>query len=202
MAAALEAEAKQREQAERELCQGILRPIGYDSHRDPSEAELRAFADWSALPENRMKSKVLEVTFNKVSRALDALLTIIEKSDSWDALESAGNGLTAFAPRLEPTQVNRAWDVLLELLDARMPRSVWDDFHWESHYALYAADICLAALAPRLEPTQVNRAWDGLPSSDSLYPLTISFNLKVKLKGPKNRLVLAPNGISADSCSE
>ena len=66
--AALTAEAAQREQAERRLCEGILRPIGHGD--EPNSAELRACVDWSALPDNRLKLKVLELAFEDPDTAL------------------------------------------------------------------------------------------------------------------------------------
>jgi serine/threonine-protein kinase len=73
-AAALDSEARQRELAERELCEGILRPIGYGDPDDVelrglSEAELRAYADWSALPESRLKLKILEIALSDPEKA-------------------------------------------------------------------------------------------------------------------------------------
>ena len=67
--AALTAEAAQRiladtqrDLAERQLIEGLLRPIGYGD--DPNTAELRSFVDWSAVPDARLKMRILEVAFD------------------------------------------------------------------------------------------------------------------------------------------
>jgi serine/threonine protein kinase len=72
----------QRDQAERELAKGLLRPIGIDiySGRDKGRVgsedanvnpgELRSFVDWSALKDSRSKSRVLEVAFEDPETAL------------------------------------------------------------------------------------------------------------------------------------
>jgi serine/threonine protein kinase len=77
---ALEAEGKEREQrkateterdrAERELANGLLRPIGFAgaSERDP--AELRSFVDWSAIKESSLKLRVLEIALENPETAL------------------------------------------------------------------------------------------------------------------------------------
>ena len=66
--AALTAEAAQRELAERKLIEGLLRPIGYGD--EPNTAELRSFVEWSALPDSRLKLRVLEVAFEDPETAL------------------------------------------------------------------------------------------------------------------------------------
>jgi serine/threonine protein kinase len=59
---ALLAEAAERDRAERQLANGLLRPIGFSDDRiEPSE--LRSFVDWSAIKESRLKLRVLEVAF-------------------------------------------------------------------------------------------------------------------------------------------
>ena len=66
--AALTAEAAQRDLAERKLIDGMLRPIGYGD--EPNTAELRSFFDWSAIPDDRLKLRVLEVAFENPEIAL------------------------------------------------------------------------------------------------------------------------------------
>ena len=73
--AALTAEAaqriladKQRDLAERQLIEGLLRPIGYGD--EPNTAELRSFVDWSAIPDARLKLRIMEVAFENPEMAL------------------------------------------------------------------------------------------------------------------------------------
>ncbi len=53
------AEAKQRELAERQLIDGLLRPIGYGEASN--EAELRSIIDIAAIQDSRLKLRILEV---------------------------------------------------------------------------------------------------------------------------------------------
>jgi len=73
--AALTAEAAQREQVERRMCEGVLRPIGHGD--EPNSAELLAFVDWAALPDNRLKLRVLELAFEDS----DTVLRVASRSD-------------------------------------------------------------------------------------------------------------------------
>ncbi|HXY37297.1 MAG TPA: serine/threonine-protein kinase, partial [Planctomycetaceae bacterium] len=76
---ALEAESKeseqhviadaQRDQAERQLANGLLRPIGF-STQGIDAGELRSFVDWSAIKESPLKMRVLEIAFNDPETAL------------------------------------------------------------------------------------------------------------------------------------
>ncbi len=66
--AALASEAAQRDLAERELIEGILRPIGYGNELET--AELRSFIDWSAISDSRLKLRVLEIAFEDPATAL------------------------------------------------------------------------------------------------------------------------------------
>jgi len=73
--AALTAEAAQRilantqrDLAERQLIEGLLRPIGYGA--EPNTAELRSFVDWSAIPDARLKLRILEEAFDSPDVAL------------------------------------------------------------------------------------------------------------------------------------
>jgi serine/threonine protein kinase len=67
---ALDAEAKQREQAERRLADGLLRPIGFSTDESLGPAELRSFADWSAINESPLKMRVLEIALESPETAL------------------------------------------------------------------------------------------------------------------------------------
>jgi len=73
--AALTAEAAQRiladtqrDLAERQLIEGLLRPIGYGD--EPNAAELRSFVDWSAIPDARLKLRIIEVACDSPEVAL------------------------------------------------------------------------------------------------------------------------------------
>jgi serine/threonine protein kinase len=69
---ALTAEAAARDQAERQLAYGLLRPIGFSGSGlgDESPGELRSFVDWSAIPDSRLKLRVLEIAFEEPDTAL------------------------------------------------------------------------------------------------------------------------------------
>jgi hypothetical protein len=67
--AALNAEAAQRDRAERQLANGLLRPIGF-STRGIELAELRSFVDWSAIKESPLKMRVLEIALDNPETAL------------------------------------------------------------------------------------------------------------------------------------
>jgi hypothetical protein len=75
---ALGREASQRNQAERELANGILRPIGLHhaatdegNGRDLlSPAEWRSFVDWSAVKDSQLKLRVLKAAFDDPETAL------------------------------------------------------------------------------------------------------------------------------------
>ncbi len=63
-----DAKERQRELAERQLISGLLRPIGYGDQ--PNTAELRSFVDWSAIPDSRLKLRILEIAFEDPEIAL------------------------------------------------------------------------------------------------------------------------------------
>jgi serine/threonine protein kinase len=72
---ALTAEEAQRNQAERELVNGLLRPIGLrtetlDTGQLVTPSELRSFVDWSAIRDSRLKSRVLEVALENPDTAM------------------------------------------------------------------------------------------------------------------------------------
>jgi serine/threonine protein kinase len=54
-------EAVQRDRAERELANGLLRPVAISERVDA--AELRSFVDWSAIKDSSQKLRVLEIAF-------------------------------------------------------------------------------------------------------------------------------------------
>jgi serine/threonine protein kinase len=59
----------ERDRAERQLANGLLRPIGFSTQGiDP--AELRSFVDWSAIKESRPKMRVLEIALDNPETAL------------------------------------------------------------------------------------------------------------------------------------
>jgi hypothetical protein len=59
----------ERDRAERQLANGLLRPIGFSSQGiDP--AELHSFVDWSAIKESPLKMHVLEIAFENPESAL------------------------------------------------------------------------------------------------------------------------------------
>ncbi len=64
---ALIAEAAQRDRAERQLANGLLRPIGFSKN---SPAESRSFVDWSAIKESPLKLRVLEIALEDPETAL------------------------------------------------------------------------------------------------------------------------------------
>ena len=61
-------EAEQRDKAERQLIEGILRPIGFG--QEPNEAELRSFIDWSCMTDDQLKLRVIEVAMEDPEKAL------------------------------------------------------------------------------------------------------------------------------------
>jgi hypothetical protein len=66
---ALNAEAEQRDRAERTLATGLLRPIGFSAAGiDPTEQ--RSFVDWSAIKESQLKMRVLEIALENPDSAL------------------------------------------------------------------------------------------------------------------------------------
>lgn len=66
--AALAAESTQRELAEKQFVAGMLRPIGFGE--SPNQGELQGFVDWAALPNSRLKLRVLEVAFENPETAI------------------------------------------------------------------------------------------------------------------------------------
>jgi len=69
----------ERDRAERYLANGILRPIGlYDlsviGGAEHGPAELNSLAEWAAIPESRLKLKVLEVALDDPETALRVAL--------------------------------------------------------------------------------------------------------------------------------
>jgi len=65
---ALEELKSERDRTEKSLALGVLRPLGFGD--DPGEAELRAFADWSALADSRLQLRILEEAFQDPATAL------------------------------------------------------------------------------------------------------------------------------------
>ena len=63
-------EADQRDRAERQLINGLLRPIGFSDDKREDSGELRSFVDWSAIKESSLKMRVLEVAFESPETAL------------------------------------------------------------------------------------------------------------------------------------
>jgi serine/threonine protein kinase len=61
------AEAAQRDRAERQLANGLLRPIGFSAN---SPAESRSIVDWSAIKESPLKLRVLEIALEDPETAL------------------------------------------------------------------------------------------------------------------------------------
>jgi serine/threonine protein kinase len=62
------AESEQRNNAERQLANGLLRPIGFGE--EPNATELRCFADWSGISDARLKIRILEVALEDPEVAL------------------------------------------------------------------------------------------------------------------------------------
>jgi serine/threonine protein kinase len=65
---ALKSETAQRDRAEREFANGLLRPIAAADEISP--AELRSFYDWVAIPETSLKLRVLEIALDDPDRAM------------------------------------------------------------------------------------------------------------------------------------
>jgi serine/threonine protein kinase len=66
--AARKSEAEQRDRAERELAGRLLAPIAASD--ELSTVELHGFCDWSAIKENSLKRRVMEVAFETPEEAL------------------------------------------------------------------------------------------------------------------------------------
>jgi serine/threonine protein kinase len=71
-----EATEAQRDRAERQLANGLLRPIGFANPAEGSSipatdpAEMHSFVDWSAIKESPLKLRVLEIAFENPETAL------------------------------------------------------------------------------------------------------------------------------------
>jgi serine/threonine protein kinase len=71
-----DAKEAQRDRAERQLANGLLRPIGFanapkeSSNPATDPAELHSFADWSAIKESPLKLRVLEIALENPETAL------------------------------------------------------------------------------------------------------------------------------------
>ena len=83
---------------------------------------------------------------------LEPLIPALEKSKDDLVRATPLDALAAMAPRLEPAQAERAWDVLLAILEKSKTRKTVGR----------AAPPVFGALATRLEPAQAKRAWDTL----------------------------------------
>ena len=125
--AAMLAEAKQRELAERQLIDGLLRPIGYGD--EPNTAELRSFVDWSQIPDARLKLRVLDVAFEnpevslrlarRAERAMQASIGLspTRRSKAIELMSAKQRDMQA-DPRIRTVA---AW-LALELGSADLPR--------------------------------------------------------------------------------
>jgi hypothetical protein len=85
--AALKAEATQRDRAERELSNGLLRPIA--AVDDLTTAELHSFYDWAAIKEPSLKRRVVEVAFETPEGALRVARRSDRVIQAWVSLSPA-----------------------------------------------------------------------------------------------------------------
>ncbi len=182
---ALAAETEQREiaddlrdQAERRMINGILRPIGHGD--EPNAAELRAFVDWAALPDNRLKLRVLEIAFENPDTAIRLARRAERVAQACVSLSPARRSnaikiLSTHQRRLDAEPRIRAAAAWLALqLDSDDLVALPDLFRWSIGWPDFSLpltsqehEIILALLRKRLQSLsheQVTRCWESLIS--------------------------------------
>ena len=176
---ALTAEAVQRDLTERKLIEGILRSIGYGDGL--TTAELRAFVDWSEIPDPRLKLRVLEIGFEDPATALRLGRRAEHTVQSCVALNPASrtNAIALISARQRDlsadarVRAGAAW-LALELSSADLPalaelRSwlsdpTWTDTDTEPCPEFVELVDFMTSRIEMLSPEQFTRAGDALIS--------------------------------------